>query len=36
MARALRLPDCFGRTRDAVTDSLRDTGAVSLTMAHAE
>jgi RNAse (barnase) inhibitor barstar len=36
VARALRLPDYFGRNWDALTDSLRDVGAVTLIVAHAE
>ncbi|MFI7130665.1 barstar family protein [Nonomuraea sp. NPDC050153] len=36
VARVLRLPDYFGRNWDALTDSLRDTGAVALVVVHAE
>ncbi|MEU7857999.1 barstar family protein [Nonomuraea sp. NPDC049141] len=36
VARALHLPDHFGRNWDALTDSLRDTGATTLIVAHAE
>ncbi|MCA2225893.1 barstar family protein [Nonomuraea aurantiaca] len=36
VARALRLPGHFGRNWDALTDSLRDVGAVTLTVGHAE
>ncbi|MEU6719178.1 barstar family protein [Nonomuraea sp. NPDC046802] len=36
VARALRLPDYFGRNWDALTDSLRDVGAVALVVEHAE
>ncbi|MET9247399.1 barstar family protein [Nonomuraea sp. NPDC003709] len=36
VARVLRLPAYFGRNWDALTDSLRDTGAVALFVAHAE
>jgi len=35
-ARALRLPDYFGRNWDALTDSLRDAGPGTLIVAHAE
>jgi RNAse (barnase) inhibitor barstar len=36
MARVLRFPDYFGRNWDALTDCLRDTGAVALIVTHAE
>ncbi|ETK31403.1 Barstar (barnase inhibitor) [Microbispora sp. ATCC PTA-5024] len=39
MARALALPDYFGRNWDALTDALRDTtgaGGVALVVRHAE
>jgi len=36
VARALRLPGHFGRNWDALTDSLRDVGAVTLIVGHAE
>ncbi|MEV0197843.1 barstar family protein [Nonomuraea sp. NPDC050691] len=35
-ARAMRLPGYFGRNWDALTDSLRDAGKVSLVVEHAE
>ncbi|MFF0309137.1 barstar family protein [Streptosporangium sp. NPDC004379] len=35
-ARALRLPDHFGRNWDALTDCLRDVGEVRLIVEHAE
>ncbi|MEV0620171.1 barstar family protein [Nonomuraea sp. NPDC050404] len=35
VARALRLPDYFGRNWDALTDSLRDVGAAAVVVLHA-